>query len=174
MLNDDFSNSQYSETYEKIYYEYFGIVKKVVTKLMFENLDAVEDVMQEVFTKMFTSLSTYDPKRGSLTPWIIKIARSQTYEYYRRFGKLPIFIDDVTLLVDRTTTNEHRDILDRVDYSMDELDELSKNIYILKTVYRYTHKQIAEALNTTEDISKKKYRRASNIVTTKWREYEQE
>lgn len=170
---DDFGNlDKYYSMYEHIYEDYYAVVKRIVLRLL-DDKSYVEDVIQDVFLKIFTSLPTFNEKVGSLGGWIVTITKSQVYEYYRHMGNQNVnYIEDVSLLVDRTTTDEQCELSEHLDYCLSELDEISKNVLILKMVYRFTHKEIAQHLNITEDISKKRFRKASKIAYDKWREYE--
>lgn len=164
---------KYTAKYEEIYNDYYAVVRRIVSRLL-NDRSYVEDVIQDVFLKIFISLPTYNAKLGSLGAWIVKVSTSQVYEHYRNLGHIQITpIDDVSLLVDTSTTGEDEAISDKVIYCTSDLDELSRRIFILKLVYGYSHKEVAEVMGVTEDISKKRYRKAHKEVQIKWREYEE-
>ena len=165
--------NKYVEMYEEIYNDYYRVVLRLAYKIV-PNTYYVEDLVQDVFLKVFMNLSSYNPKLGSMGAWLIKVSTNHIYDYLRHDGKEPVAkIDDVSLLVDSTTTDEHNKDNDRIEYCTSELDELSRRVLICKAVYGYSHKEIANVLGITEDISKKRYRKACKAASVKWREYEE-
>jgi RNA polymerase sigma-70 factor, ECF subfamily len=58
------------------FYTLFETYKRLVYKtaiLMIQDADRAEDVLQDVFVKVFTSLGKYDPAKAALSTWIYRI-----------------------------------------------------------------------------------------------------
>ncbi|MGH9929608.1 MAG: sigma-70 family RNA polymerase sigma factor, partial [Pyrinomonadaceae bacterium] len=51
--------------------------------------DAAEDLTQEVFVRVFRSLSQYDAKQGDLQNWLMRLARNLIIDDYRRRQRSP-------------------------------------------------------------------------------------
>lgn len=69
-------------TFEDIYYEYEGRIYNFIRQ-MIQNEEEAKDLNQEVFIKVYRSLSTF---RGecSLSTWLYRIATNKCYDYFRR------------------------------------------------------------------------------------------
>lgn len=60
---------------------------RLVAKAVYEvtgNLQQVEDLMQEIFFKVFRKADLYDPKMGKFTSWIVTVSRNEALNYLRR------------------------------------------------------------------------------------------
>lgn len=52
---------KYTAKYEEIYNDYYAVVRRIVVRLL-DDRSYVEDVIQDVFLKIFISLPTYNAK----------------------------------------------------------------------------------------------------------------
>ena len=52
------------------------------------------------------------------------------------------------------------------------LDDLDRDILVLKAIFKFTHKEISEAYHITEDVCKKHYAAAKTIARRDWLDYE--
>lgn len=59
--------------------------------------DDAEDLTQEVFLKVYNSLSSFDPERGSFRTWITTVTRNQVVDHFRRthYQRLTDSFDEV-------------------------------------------------------------------------------
>src|SRR6188474_539848 len=53
------------------------------------NVEAAEDLTQEVFIRVYRSLDQYDAKQGDLTNWLMRLARNLIIDDYRRRQRAP-------------------------------------------------------------------------------------
>ena len=67
--------------------------------------DDAEDLTQEVFIKMYRTLSTYDPSKGAFVTWVTTITRNLLVDHFRKSKQ-----DRMTDSID-TTGSEHEDVL---------------------------------------------------------------
>ena len=130
--------------------------------------EQAEDVLQDGFVKVFTKLSFYKGD-GSLEGWIRRIVVNTALDQIRKNAK---FQDNVTL--------------DDVDYKLElkgnvleslAADDLLKLINEMPTGYKmvfnmfaiegYSHKEIAEKLEVSENTSKSQYSRARAFLKKK-------
>ena len=54
------------------------------------NGEAAEDLTQDVFVRVYRSLGQYDPAQGSLSNWLMRLARNLIIDDYRRRQRTPI------------------------------------------------------------------------------------
>ncbi len=67
--------------------------------------DDAEDLTQEVFIKMYRTLSTYDPSKGAFVTWVTTITRNLLVDHFRKSKQ-----DRVTDSID-TASSDHEDAL---------------------------------------------------------------
>ena len=65
--------------------------------------DDAEDLTQEVFIKMYRTLSSYDPSKGAFVTWVTTITRNLLVDHFRKTKQ-----DRVTESIDRVAS-EHAD-----------------------------------------------------------------
>ena len=46
--------------------------------------DEVEDIVEDVFLKVYKNLDRFDPQKASMSTWIYKITANTVFDYYRR------------------------------------------------------------------------------------------
>jgi RNA polymerase sigma factor (sigma-70 family) len=56
----------------------FGVIKKII-----ENDEVAEDLLQEVFIKIWNSRHAYESSKGRLFTWMVSIARNSCIDYLR-------------------------------------------------------------------------------------------
>jgi RNA polymerase sigma-70 factor (ECF subfamily) len=66
-----------------LYDRYSSIVYAVALRVLGDTA-AAEDVMQEVFMRLWRSPETFDASRGSLGPWLAVIARNRAIDVLRK------------------------------------------------------------------------------------------
>lgn len=67
--------------------------------------DDAEDLTQDVFIKMYRTLSTYDPSKGAFVTWVTTITRNLLVDHFRKSKQ-----DRQTDSID-TAASEHEDVL---------------------------------------------------------------
>ncbi len=76
--------------------------------------EVAEDVLQQVFVKIWKNIGMYDAAKGRLFTWMLNIARNQTIDYtrskeYNNLSKT-VSIDNSVYTADKAATNEVRDV----------------------------------------------------------------
>jgi RNA polymerase sigma-70 factor (ECF subfamily) len=59
-------------SFEYVFTTYYSFVSRLARTLL-DNAQDAEDVTQEVFLRVYKSLSSYDPQRGTLNAWLAKL-----------------------------------------------------------------------------------------------------
>jgi RNA polymerase sigma-70 factor (ECF subfamily) len=77
------------EGYEYLYARYADNVFSYVRRIVREDHDA-EDVTQQVFAKLFTSIGRYEPRDVPFSAWILRVARNAAIDYMRRDRLVPV------------------------------------------------------------------------------------
>lgn len=136
------------------------------------NRSEAEDIMQEVFIKIFFNIKEYSGS-GSFKGWLRKIAVNTAITYYHRNLKyrLDVDIDDYVSLETGTAGFEDdfytSDELFRI---LNELPAGYRMVFNLYAVEGYKHREIAEMLGIDTNTSKSQYSRARAYIRAKLEE----
>ncbi len=130
--------------------------------------DLAQDTLQDGFVKIFTKLSDYNSK-GSFEGWMRRITVNTCLDQLRKDQKLKVNtpIDDVSFLVkDNHWIEEEltaKDLLKLVE----SLPDGYRVVFNMFAIEGYSHKEIAEQLNISENTSKSQFSRAKSHLRRK-------
>lgn len=157
----------FREIVEKYQPKVFSIIHGIVRQR-----NDVEDIAQQVFTKVYFSIRNFD-FRSSLITWIYKITVNECFDYLRKkkVRKLVYESDlseDEVRRVENTEPSVDRQpradsTLARRDYLlklMTRVSEEERTLLMLKEVEGYSVEELAEKMNMNENTIKVKLFRA--------------
>ncbi len=153
------------ETFEMLYKKYSQLVQYFAYSMTGNRNDA-DDLVQEIFMKIYTHIESFNPYKSSFKTWLVKISRNHIIDFLKQ--KKDIIYDNE--LIDNLSDESF--FTDRMVYSIRNLNKQERDVLILKTVFRFTHKEIAEGLHISEDVSKKLFAKAKVITRKDWLDYE--
>ena len=78
---------QSREAFNYLYKQYGSVLYGVVNKVVYDEQIA-EDVLQDVFVKIWTNIDRYDTQKGRLYTWMINIARNASIDKLRSKGEI--------------------------------------------------------------------------------------
>lgn len=132
----------------------FGLVTGILRRR-----DDVEDVVQQVFLKVFVSLKRFD-QRSAFSTWLYKISVNECWDYLRKRKVRPLtyeadLSEDQVSRLDGVASAENppedpgqlaeaRDLLERM---LDKLPEEDRQLLMLKEVEGFSVQELAEMLN---------------------------
>jgi RNA polymerase sigma-70 factor (ECF subfamily) len=132
----------------------FGLVHGILRRR-----DDVEDVVQQVFLKVFISLKRFD-QRSAFSTWLYKISVNECWDYLRKRKVRPLtyeadLSEDQVSRLDGVASAENppedpgqlaeaRDLLERM---LDKLPEEDRQLLMLKEVEGFSVQELAEMLN---------------------------
>ncbi len=142
---------------EKVYADYFEKVTSYVRSHV-GNVHDREDVVSEVFLKVYASLERYDADRASLSTWIYTITKNTVIDYYRAHR--------ITQSLEENTSVEEAETLDddlaALTAALTALDARERDLIILHYFSGYTLKVIAEMMRISYIYAKVLHRKAMN------------
>ena len=141
----DFDNI-YEEYFDRVYYKVLSVVK---------NDDDAEDICQETFISVYKNLSKFREESNIYT-WIYRIAINKTYDFFKK-RKLEFEINDEVLSLPEDINFDTKVILEE---KLKLISEKEREIVILKDIYGYTLKEIAEMKNMNLSTVKSVYYKA--------------
>ncbi|MGD0306546.1 MAG: sigma-70 family RNA polymerase sigma factor [Candidatus Acidiferrales bacterium] len=132
----------------------FGLVNGILRRR-----DDVEDVVQQVFLKVFISLKRFD-QRSAFSTWLYKISVNECWDYLRKRKVRPLtyeadLSEDQVSRLDGVASAENppedpgqlaeaRDLLERM---LDKLPDEDRQLLMLKEVEGFSVQELAEMLN---------------------------
>lgn len=127
-----------------------------------------EDVMQEGFIKVFRYLKDYR-NDGSLEGWIRRTMVNTAINFYKKKIK---YQKDVSLDQGEPISVEEESAIDRLSTQellemIRELPDGYRMVFNLNVIEGYTHKEIGDMLNISENTSKSQLSRARGVLQEK-------
>ena len=133
------------DTREKIYSDYcskvFGYIRSRVNSVQ----DA-EDIVADVFLKVYEKLESYDESKASLSTWIYTITRNTLTDYYRT---RKVFDEIQELSEDDASTEDdvcHAEMLEILAKALEALDERERDIVVFRYYFNKQLKDIASQM----------------------------
>ncbi len=136
----------YSLLYDNYSASLYGVITRVVVAE-----EIAQDVLQEVFIKIWKNIDSYDSSKGRLFTWMLNIARNASIDYARsRQSKVESKIQDIENSVyeinSRTSTRINTDVIG----VKEEVAKLKEDYRVLiDMIYfgGYTQEETAKELN---------------------------
>lgn len=156
------------EIAQKCLFERYSGVMTGVCMRYADRYDEAQDMVQDGFVKVFKKINTFSGS-GSLEGWIRRIMVNTALDYLRKIKneRFNLSIDDVDYSIKEQQI---------IESSM-QAEDLLKIIRTLPLGYRtvfnmyaiegYTHREIAEKLEISENTSKSQYSRARSLLQKK-------
>lgn len=157
---------------EEIYYEFYDLVYGQILYVVRDHA-AVEDIIQESFIKVITSKPNFEME-SKMRGWLRVVAKNSTMNYLRKNKKYrnqvdvdSVFINEEDVAVSSANV-EHQVESNMLEESIEQYLDKLKPEYRLLIEYRWKHsltyREIAELLNTREEIVKQRLFRARESV----------
>ena len=129
--------------------------------------DEAEDLTQDIFLKIFKSLSSFD-RRANFQTWLISVSRNLCIDHYRSVRKERETIDrdvdpgdlmPVSAEVSPYAQLEHRDRVSMLREAMTTLPETLRTAVMLRDIQELTYQEIADRLALPEGTVKSRINR---------------
>jgi RNA polymerase sigma-70 factor, ECF subfamily len=119
----------------------------------------VEDVVQQVFLKVFISIKRFD-LRSAFSTWLYKIAVNECWDYLRKKKVRPLVYEadlseeqvsrlDGIVSADRQQpdANERAEVKEMLEWLLEKLPEQDQQLLVLKEVEGFSVQELAEILD---------------------------
>ena len=135
------------ERYEKM-------LRRYVTRLGCRNPEDAEDVLQNIFLKIYVNLNEYD-ERLKFSSWAYRLAHNETVSFFRKKKIRPSSVETEEELVLFDTISDTVDILESLNEKMDAecvraalegMDEQYRDVLILKYLEEKSYDEISDIL----------------------------
>lgn len=140
--------------FEKLYNQYNKLVYGIAFSILKNNQDS-EDIVQNVFTKLYTMDKSKLPNNNEAT-WIYSVTKNETLNFLQKKHS-DISLENVYEIED--TDNEINEIIDKDTYNrlISKLDDKEKEIISLKILANFSFDEIGTLLNKPTGTIKWKY-----------------
>lgn len=154
---------QKSKAQEELYNRYKDILFVLCLKYCSNEAEA-EDNLHNAFIEIFTNIKKYNSS-GSFEGWIKRITINKAIDSYKKSYQMVPIKDDF-----QDTMIEEKEIdfsLDTILALIQELPTQYRLVFSLYELDDYSHKEIAEILEISENTSKSNLHRAKTILKEK-------
>lgn len=143
----------YTARRERIYIEFKDRVARYVRGKVGNEHDS-EDVVSDVFVKVFNGLSDFDENKASLSTWIFTITRNAVIDYFRASKRLCELPEELYSEDDTEQNIINAEMLERLADALERLNERERDIIVLHYYGGRTLKDIAEAMGISYSYTK--------------------
>ena len=168
MLNGCMTNSEHAQ---KLLFNKYSRIMTGVCLRYADSYEEAQDIVQDGFIKVFKKIGMFSGK-GSLEGWVRRIMVNTSLDYLRSIKneRFNVTIDNVSYKLKEDQ---------KVESDL-QAEDLLKMVQSLPTGYRtvfnmyaiegFTHKEIGNALEISENTSKSQYSRARTLLQKKLEE----
>lgn len=156
------SNDAFNYLYQHYSHVLYGVVKRVVS-----DDQTAQDVLQEVFVKIWSNIGRYDPAKGRIYTWMINIARNAAIDKLRSKGEIMKGKiqtgDDIVINTEKGTTERSTDTIG-LRKAVDGLEPEYRAIVELAYFNGYTQDEISRVLDIPLGTVKTRMRHAMKVL----------
>lgn len=147
--------------FKVLYQACIGYVYSIAKRYVSNESD-YPDVIQEIFARVFLSITSFDPAKGDFKAWLRRLAINQCLQHYRQ-GKSPrvhVSLEVISQISnDKEEQFSHLTKEEIMNY-LQKMPEGYRQIFMLVIMDEYSHKEVAELLNITAETSRSQLSRA--------------
>lgn len=132
-----------------------------VGKRYLSNPSNINDVLQEGFILIFSKLNQFDSQKGTLESWAAKIIINCCFKSNEKTKKgraQLVELKEINMQTDPEVWDRYS--CEEILHFVAQLPESYSQIFQLNIVDGYTHREISELLEISEDLSRKRISRA--------------
>lgn len=133
--------------FDYLYDHYSGALNSIVLRIV-RNEDVAEEVLQDIFLKIWDRMATYDSSKGRLFTWMLNIARNQAIDKTRsKEMSQGRKTDDIDYLVNKIDRQESAELQIEAIGLKEVLTKLpEEQRFVIDQLYLkgYTQSEVAE------------------------------
>lgn len=153
---------------QEVFYKRFAPKMFGVCLRFAKNQMEADDILQEGFIKVYTSLKTYRGD-GSLEGWIRRTIVNTAINLYKKNAR---YLRDIEIEKAEVVQNMDEGAEDKISVQellalIRELPTGYRMVFNLNVIEGYTHKEISQLLNISENTSKSQLSRARQTLQKK-------
>lgn len=154
------------DAFERLYHLHLPRVHRTARWLLGTN--DVEDVIQEVFLRIWDKLELFD-ERSSLNTWLHRVAVNVILRHRERTARYRA--QKVELKDEHCEESGERPGLKLdLEAAVSSLPERARTVFVLHEIQGYSHREIAKLMNTSVVTSRAHLHRAREIMRAQFRD----
>lgn len=162
----------FGELYDRLYDMVYRYVRAQV------NSDALaEDLCEQTFLAALESLDRYRPRGAGIRAWLLRIARNDVLDHYRRVRRISFGpLEQAAGAIAPGGPDEHvlgAEEASRLREGIGSLSEEQRQVVLLRFAGELSHAEVAEILGKTEGAVKALQHRAIVALETHMREHDE-
>jgi len=115
--------------------------------------DIAEELVQEAFLKAFSKFSQYNPEKGSLKGWFVKILFTSLWDHMREQKKIPYMMHiDTALEAELSSYDEEADLAALLQTIK---NPMHKKVLVSKLMFGLSYKEVASTQGVKEESVRK-------------------
>lgn len=166
-INNSLYLQNTEESNTKLYKDFAPKMYGVCLRFAGNRMDA-DDILQEGFIKVFKNLTEFKNK-GSFEGWIRRIMVNTAINFHKRRKRISSTEETDWMELSKSVDADVFSILSQAELlkMVQELPNGYRTVFNLNVVEGYTHKEIAEMLEISDNTSKSQLVRARRILQKK-------
>jgi RNA polymerase sigma-70 factor (ECF subfamily) len=131
---------------EALYDRYAGLLSSVLNRIL-RDTQAAEEILQDIFYQLWRTASQFDPSRGSLSGWLMVIARNRAISRLRQHNPAAgeeLFENTVVLPMNLESAVAQKELMGRVKGAIETLPREQRAAVELAYFEGLTHSEIAQ------------------------------
>ena len=127
----------------QLYDRYSPIVYSIALRVL-GDAGTAEDLLQEIFMQLWRNPAAFDPKRGTLAPWLAAITRNRAIDWLRR-RRPETPVADVALSIepDLASKTEFARSVGKIRTTLDSMPTTQRDVLEMAYFEGLTHSEIA-------------------------------
>ena len=155
------------QVFSYLYDNYSGVLYGIILKVAIKQEQA-NDLLQEVFIKIWRNIESYNPSKGRLYTWMLNIARNTAIDYLRskqfqKDGKNQNIEDSVNIINQYEKTEQQTDNIG-LKQMVEKLPPDQQKVIDLVYLKGYTQDETSKELNIPLGTVKTRVRMAINTL----------
>lgn len=155
-------------SHKALYDGCIGYVYSVVRRYVFQEEDR-QDLVQEVFARVFVNIKKYNPRRGEFKVWLRRVTVNECLMFLRNTKKMsflaPVELKEHIATTDLVESNELERITKAdIEKLLSQMPEGYRVVFMLSVIDQYDHGEISKLLGIKPETSRSQLARGRKWI----------
>ena len=154
------------DAFAELFHKYKNLVYKTAY-LMLGSTEDAEDALQEIFVRVYRSLSTFQPSKGAFTTWLYRITVNHCLNRRRKRRLFTLPLDRVSPTSSTEHTSSPESPLaeeETIQQALAQLSEKLRAVVILRYYHELSYAEIAQILDIPVGTVKSRLNSALRVL----------
>lgn len=154
-----------------LYERYSGVLYGVLLKFVIRT-ELADDLLQDTYVKIWKNICTFDPAKGTLFTWMLRIARNQAIDFLRsssyqqqlKHVDLDVYLSQIDQMNKTSSNLSDTDFNDFKSKALLHLNQKQAEVIDMIFFYGWTYEQTATKLKIPLGTVKTRARKGLGII----------